>query len=248
MATNTADIFAATSHRPWSLPNSSWVMFQSWRELLFAHWRVPLDRLQRLVPRPLLVEECDGSAWITVAPFRIHLRPRYLPDIPGLSSFLELNVRTYVTLAGKPGVYFFNLDANSRLAVAGARATYRLPYRNARMSLVHEGDAIRFHSRRNEGPTAELGVRYRALGDRFQATSGTLDYFLTERFCLYTVSNYGRASRTEIHHLPWALQRAEARFETNSMLAIAGIEVPDDAPVLHFAARQDVLTWPPQPV
>jgi len=178
----------------------------------------------------------------------MELRPRYLPDIPGLSNFLELNVRTYVTLEGKPGVYFFSLDADSRLAVAGARAAYRLPYHTARMSLVHEADAIRFNSRRNEGPTAELGVRYRGHGDRFCAASGTLDHFLAERFCLYTVSNGGRAARTEIHHLPWELQRAEARFETNSMISTAGIEYPDDTPLLHFAARQDVLTWSPEPV
>ena len=242
------DILAATAHRSWPVPKSPWVLFQSWQELLFAHWRAPVDRLQRLVPRPLIVEEFDGSAWITMAPFRIeHFRPRFMPDIPGLSSFLELNVRTYVTLQGKPGVYFFSLDADSRAAVAGARAFYRLPYHTARMSLVHEGDAIRFNSRRNEGPTAELGIRYQARGEAFAPAPGTLDHFLTERYCLYTVSNEGRAARTEIHHAPWELRPADARIEVNSMLSIAGIEVGSDSPLLHFATRQDVLTWPPQP-
>jgi uncharacterized protein YqjF (DUF2071 family) len=165
-----------------------------------------------------------------------------LPPIPGLSRFPETNVRTYSTIGGKPGISFFSLDAGHPLAVAGARMTYRLPYFQADMAVEREGEEIRYRTRRRGGD-AELVAAYRADGPVFNARPGTLEYFLTERYCLYVVDQRRRIRRADIHHPPWPLQAAVAELERNTMTAPLGIELEGD-PLLHFAARQDVVIWP----
>src|SRR5919108_547937 len=152
-------------HRPWPLPSRRWLMGQTWERLLFAHWRLPHERVQALVPA-LPVDRFDGSAWIGVTPFVVKgLRITGTPPPPVVSSFPELNVRTYVTIDGKPGIYFFSLDAASGLAVAAARRFYRLPYFRARMRADDDGGGwLRYESRRVSGPPAELRCRYRGLG------------------------------------------------------------------------------------
>jgi uncharacterized protein len=221
-------------------------MGQSWENLLFAHWRVDADALRRLVPEALRLQTHDGSAWLGMTPFRVAgLRLRGTLPLPGASSFLELNVRTYVTAGGKPGIWFFSLDASSRLAVEAARRTYKLPYYHARMSAEPMDEWIEFESARSRtGPTPRVfSGRYRSAGPELTATPGSLEEFLAERYCLYAVDERGRLHRGEIHHPPWPLQRAEARLELNTM-APEGVEFPDDEPLLHFARVQDVVIWP----
>jgi uncharacterized protein YqjF (DUF2071 family) len=194
----------------------------------------------------LPLDTFDGQAWVGVVPFRMTgVRPRGVPALPGLSAFPELNVRTYVTLDGKPGVYFFSLDAANRLAVETARRTYFLPYCHARMSLAHQGSMIHYLSHRIHpgAPRADLIARYRPTGAAFQAEPGTLDYFLTERYCLYTVGPGQCPHRCEIDHAPWPLQPAEATIEVNTMVAPHGIDLPPTPPLLHFAGRQQVRIW-----
>lgn len=229
-------------------PASSMLMAQTWTDLLFAHWPIPFERLRALVPEPLVLEEFDGSAWIGVVPFRITgLRPRGVPAGLGLD-FPELNVRTYVRMGERPGVYFFSLDAGSRLAVWGARTFFRLPYYHADMDVSIEGEWVRYRSsrlasRREAG--AEFRARYRPAGEAFTAAPGTLEYFLTERYCLYTVLRGGRVLRVDIDHVPWPLQPAEAEIETNTMAAASGIALPNRPPLLHFARRLDVVNGLP---
>ena len=232
-------------HRPWPLPSSSWVMGQTWRDLLFAHWRVEIESLRPLVPDVLEIDTFDGAAWIGVTPFELEeLRMRGLPPVPRVSRFLELNVRTYVTLGGKPGVLFFSLDASSLIGVWGARLLYRLPYFHARMSARRDGDWIEFASiRLGAREERSFGISYRPTAEPFRAQPGSLEHFLTERYCLYTVTGHAAAHRAEIHHAPWDLQVAEARIERNTMLP-AGLSVAGAAPFLHFASLQDVVVWP----
>jgi uncharacterized protein YqjF (DUF2071 family) len=221
-------------------------MFQSWQELLFAHWPIAYETLRRLVPRELVVDQFDGTGWVTLAPFRIvGLRPRYLPPLPRLSNFPEMNFRTYVRFGEKPGIYFFTLEAASAFAVAAARLTYRLPYHLARMSIERQGEWVRYESRRPRGDVAFSG-RYRALGSVFHAQPGSLEYFLAERYALYEVLANGKVLRGDIHHEPWPLQVAEAEIRHNSVPAAYGIELPQTRPVLHYSARQDTLVWPPK--
>jgi len=235
------------AHRPWPVPDRPWVQGQTWRDLLFAHWSLPLDRLRAVVPDAISIDTFDGHAWIAVTPFEVTgLRLRGTLPVPILSRFPEINVRTYVTVEGRPGIYFFSLDAASALAVAGARATYHLPYFRSRMVVHRVGEEIRYASTR-VGNAASLRLRYRPTGKPFLPRKGTLEHFLTERYCLYTVAR-GRVHRAEIHHPPWALQAAEAHIDENTMAQASGLDLPARRPLLHFAGRQDVVIWPLTPV
>src|SRR5437867_5100192 len=121
-----------TSHRPWPLPSRPWVTTMRWHDLLFLHWPVRPEIIRPLIPNGLELDTFDGAAWIGVVPFRMTgVRLRWLPPLPGISAFPELNVRTYVRVRDRPGVYFFSLDAGSRTAVAMARAWFHLPYFHA---------------------------------------------------------------------------------------------------------------------
>ena len=228
-------------HRPWPLPRRGWVMGQTWEDLLFAHWRVPVEAARKHVPHGLEVDEHDGSAWLGITPFRLTgLRGRGTIPLPYVSSFLELNVRTYVRAEDKPGIWFFSLDASSRLAVEAARRTYRLPYFHARMSASRSGEWIAYEcARLSEGGRVFSG-RYRPSGAVATAAPGSLEWFLAERYCLYTTDQRGTLARAEIHHELWPLQPAEAEIELTS---ISPLELHGD-PLLHFSRRQDVVIWP----
>jgi len=218
-------------------------MEQTWHDLLFAHWPVAAEMLRLLVPQPLALDEFGGQCWVAVAPFHMTgVRARFTPAIPGISAFPELNVRTYVTFDGKPGVYFFSLDAASRLAVWAARATYRLPYYFASMQVKEEDGFFHYRSLRADGK-AVLQARYRPVKAVVLRAPGSLEHWLTERYCLYTVA-LGSVFRAEIHHQPWPLQDAEAQIEENTMASAAGITLPAIAPLLHFAKKLQVLIWP----
>jgi uncharacterized protein len=239
-----ADSVDETGHRPWALPEVPWLMGQTWEGLLFAHWPVPPGMVRALVPLGLEVETFDGTAWLGITPFRVDaLRLRGLPPAPGMSRFLELNVRTDVTRDGKPGIWFFSLDAASRLAVEAARRAYRLPYHQARMRARRDDD-IHYGSTRIGTPVRPyvFSARYRATGTPATTAPGSREHFLTERYCLYAVHD-GRVHRAEIHHPPWPIQPAEGEIELNTMPP-DGIELPEEPPLLHFAAVQDVVIWP----
>jgi uncharacterized protein YqjF (DUF2071 family) len=229
------------AHRPWPPPPRGWIMGQTWEDMLFAHWRVPAEEVRAHVPAGLEVDEHDGSAWLGITPFRLTgLRGRGLLPLPYLSSFLELNVRTYVRTEDKPGIWFFSLDASSRAAVEAARRTYHLPYFHARMSAARRGEWIDYECARIAEPGRVFSGRYRPTGAVFHAQPGSLEWFLAERYCLYTTDARGRLARAEIHHEPWALQPAEAEVD---LASIAPLELDGD-PLLHVSRRQDVVIWP----
>jgi uncharacterized protein YqjF (DUF2071 family) len=219
-------------------------MGQTWEHLLFTHWPVSDAVLSPLVPSGLELDTFEGSAWVGVTPFRVSgLRLRGFPPAPRLSTFLELNVRTYVSRDGRPGIWFFSLDAASRLAVRAARRLYRLPYHLATMRAEPRGDWIHYESARREGgprPFVFSGD-YRGRGTPRAAPPGSREHFLAERYCLYALHR-GRLHRADIHHPPWPLQAAEARIELNTM-APDPIELSGE-PLLHYSARQDVVIWP----
>jgi len=218
-------------------------MTQSWHDLLFAHWRVDERLLRPHIPAAFDINRFDGSAWLGVVPFTMsNVAARGTPALPWLSAFPELNVRTYVSPRdGKRGVYFFSLDAARLAAVLAARAMFRLPYFPASMQVTRRGDEVRYSSRRRRATAAFVGS-YGPVGPAFTPGRGTLEFFLTERYCLYHVDPFGRPARLEIHHAPWQLQPAHAEIEVNTMAEGLGIPLKG-APLLHFAKRQDVVTW-----
>ena len=235
------------AHRPWPLPDGSWLQGQTWCDLLFAHWRVPEEQLRRVVPPslPLHLHD-DGRAWLGITPFVVKgLRLRGTPPLPWVSEFPELNVRTYVEVGGKPGIYFLSLDAARRAAVIAARRTYRLPYFHARMGADKVGARIDYESERidSSGPPARFRGSYAPAGAR---TDDPLARWLAERYCAYTTDEQGRALRIEIHHPPWPLQPADGRLDAQGMADQAGIELEGE-PLLHFSARQDTLIWSLRP-
>jgi uncharacterized protein YqjF (DUF2071 family) len=224
-------------------------MAQSWHDLLFAHWPVDAGRSHPLTPDRLEIDLFDGQAWLAVVPFCMTgVRLRGTPSVPWLSAFPELNVRTYVTQGGKPGVWFFSLDAGNPLAVAIARAWFHLPYFRARMLCEERDGYIHYRSDRTHhgAPTALMECQYRPSSKVFLPRPGTIEHFLTERYCLYTSGGNGGLIRGEIHHRPWPLQLAEAEFPRNSMADAAGVALSPSKPLLHFAKRQDVLVWRPE--
>ena len=237
-------VTATVEHRPWPLPDGPWFMGQTWERLLFAHWPVPPDVLRPVVPPQLPIDTRDGQAWVGVTPFRVRgLRLRSSPPLPLVASFPEVNVRTYVTVEGRPGIHFLSLDAGSRLAVEAARRVYRLPYFRARMRVESNG-SVDYTTRRvdSSGPPAELVCRYQPVGPPYHAEPGSLDYFLTERYCLYTLDEERRVHRGEIHHPPWAVRRARASFRVNAMGEPFGLPLAGE-PLLHLSERQDVVMW-----
>lgn len=218
-------------------------MMQTWHDLLFAHWPIAADRMRAVVPPQLSLDTFDGQCWVGVVPFWMSgVRVRGTPALPGLSQFPELNVRTYVTVDGKPGVYFFSLDAGSRLAVLGARALYHLPYFWADMEARAFGDGIAYRCTRR-GSAAEFRGQYAPATPAELRAPGMIEHFLTERYCLYTVHE-SRVYRGEVHHLPWPLQDASAEITSNTMATPAGLVLPDTQALLHFAKRLEVLIWP----
>ena len=214
---------------------------QTWEDLLFVHYRVPVEELRKHVPGGLEVDEHSGSGWLGVTPFVVTgLRARGLPPVPYVSDFFELNVRTYVTRNDKPGIWFFSLDTSSRLAVEAGRRFYRLPYSHAHISLSRTEDQVTYDCSRHEGKA--FSGTYGPAGAVFEAETGSLEHFLTERYCFYG-EHEGKIYRAEIHHRPWRLQPAEARIDLDTMPP-GDLRRGDDAPVLHYSARQDVVTWP----
>ncbi len=222
-------------------------MRQIWHRLLFAHWPIAAERLRRFVPSPLRLDEREGSAWIGVLPFHATgVRLRGLPPLPLANAFAELNVRTYVELDGKPGVFFFSLDATLLPAVLGATALYRLPYYWADIDVKREeeaGGTTRFRCVRRRANGCRFEAAYRPVSEVFQAEPGSREYWLTERYCMYAHKN-GKLYRCEILHEPWALQRAAADIRANTMLSPVGLVLPANVePLLHYAERQEALIW-----
>lgn len=240
------DILNEVAHRPWPMPDAPWIMTQTWHDLLFAHWPVDAGALRTHVPAGFEIDLHDGQAWLGIVPFRMaNVAPRGVPALPWVSAFPELNVRTYVRAGGRAGVYFFSLDASNPVAVGVARTLAHLPYFTAEMTVEDTAGWIHYSSRRKSrgAPPAELIATYRPVGPAQSPVSGTLDHFLTERYCLFTVDSSFRACRLDIHHPPWPLQAAEAEIRVNTMADAAGLRLPATAPLLHFARRQDMVAW-----
>lgn len=225
------------------MPSRRWTWRQSWVDLLFVHWPVPRELLRPLVPPGLTIQEFDGTSWVGVVPFRMEgVMRRPLPDLPFVSAFPELNVRLYVEAEGKPGVWFLSLDATNPLAVWAARRFFYLPYYRAKISVTREDGWFNYASER-VGGDASFAVRYRPTGDVYESAPGTLEHWLTERYCLYALSPERKLLRNEVHHVPWPLQPAEAEITTNDLLASSTLRLPSQPPLLHFASRVDVVVW-----
>jgi uncharacterized protein len=236
-----------TKHRPFPPPREPWLMHMRWNDLLFAHWAFDPEAVRAVLPGVFRskLDVYEGAAWIGLVPFWMNrVRVRWTPALPVFSTFPEMNVRTYVTLSGKAGIYFFSLDTTRLAAVIGARAIFSLNYLYARMHIRKNDEWFSYSSHRLGAPTpATFHGRYRGTGPCYFAADTERDRFLFERYCLYSVRG-GRVLRGDIHHAPWEIQQAQVEIAENS-LAANGLPLRSDPMLLHYAKRKDVLAWLP---
>lgn len=251
----------AVEHRPWLPPDSHWLLSQRLNDVLLMHFAMEPAVLRKLVPEELTLELYDGVAWLTVTPFTVsHVRPSGVPPLPGISFYSQINVRTYVTMNGKPGIYFFSLDASNLSTVWFARVFFRMQYWHSSIqvsgatiqSRPGSGKDIHFRARRLHGPAAQNGaakldVVYAPEGEPEKARAGSLDAFLTERYCAYSWHRR-TVYRTEVHHQPWALQRVQVSVKANSIAEPLGIALPDQPEICHFSRSLKMLSWAPEKI
>jgi len=224
--------------RPSALTRVPWIMAQTWHDLLFAHWPLPPEAIRPLLPAQLSLDTWEGEAWVGVIPFRLSdIRLRGMPPLPLVSAFPEINVRTYVRVNGKPGVYFFSLDADNVLGIALAKWWFRLPYYRARICFARSGNWFHFASERTEerADQAAFCGSYCPCSSPLENEPGSVEEWLTERYCYFCVSRKGRTYCCDISHEPWRLQKALACLQGNTMALPHGIELPHREPLLHYA-------------
>lgn len=231
------------THRPWPLPNHNWTWRQSWLDLAFIHYRVDPAQIVPMLPAGMQLQQFCGSAWVGLVPFRMAgVMRRPFRDLPHFSTFPEMNLRTYVEVSGKPGVWFFSLDAASWLAVFGGRHIYHLPYYRAKMDQTSEDEWLLFSSVRRSG-SACFRARYRPKGAVFYAERETFEHWATERYCLYSHSEHEGIARVEVHHAPWPLQRAEVAIDECSILSAAGLQPTGEDLTCHFSTGVHVVSF-----
>lgn len=217
--------------------------FQEWRHLLFLHWAVPIENLRRLVPEPLDLDLYDGVAYVGVVPFIMrHVRPRWCPRFLGFN-FLETNVRTYVSFAGRPGVYFFSLDAASKIAVWIARRFWGLPYFSAQMDCGQVGNEIHYRSVRS-GSGAEHRVCCRIGEQTGPSQVGSIEFFFLERYLLFVAQDESIWTG-QVHHVPYPTRTAELVELQDHLLSAAGMPACQNEPAfVHYSPGVDVEIFP----
>lgn len=222
-----------------------WIGKQIWADLLFAHWPADYASLREKIPEEFEIDQFDDEPWVGVVPFMMRgVRFRGTPAVPGVSNFLELNLRTYIRYRGRPAVYFFSLDANHRLAVWAARKYFHLPYYRAKMESHSDTFGTHYRSQRyaSSGKQTLLDCSYRGE-DKIATSSGDLTEWLTERYCFFTKTHTGNIFRGRIHHRKWPLQHASAEFRNNTIAAAQGVKLKDVSPILHYSKSLEVKVW-----
>ncbi len=245
--------FSRIDHRPWPLPAGRFNWRQSWIDLLFAHWRIDANLLRPLVPKELEIQEFDGSSWIGVVPFRMeNVMLRGVPNMPWVSAFAELNVRVYVEYKGRSGVWFLSLDAANSVAVWAARKFFHLPYYWAAIQIQERDGGFDYASKRRRGGLgagksgqnfANFQASYKPISAVYEAQPGTLEHWLTERYCLFAQSPAGELFSADVHHVPWPLQKAEATISENRLFEPHNLTVEGPPELLHFSKSIDVAVW-----
>jgi len=211
-------------------PSRPHVLLQRWEKLAFLHWRWDAADIQRTLPPGLFVDTFQGDAWLAIVPFYMRgIRPRFCPPVPGISDFLELNVRTYVhDEQGRPGVWFYSLDCDQPLAVWTARRLFHLPYQHARMQAPMTDGWIDYTCQRR-GEPAQSRLRYQLSAETRTATPGTLEFFLAERYLLFSPSPRGIRCG-QVHHVPYPLAEAKLDAWDVKPLLQAGFSDPQRPP------------------
>jgi uncharacterized protein YqjF (DUF2071 family) len=237
--------FTELDHRPFSLPSSQWIMTQVWNDVLFMHWPVARDCIQSLLPRCLELDCYENTPWISFVLYNItNSRLRGFPPIPPFSSLPGLNIRTYVTYKGIPGIYFFSLDAPQLSAVLGAKWTTGLPYRFAKMNYKKEIDTIEFSSSFLGSRGEEnFHVVYNPSSYMYEADPDNLDYWLLERYRMYSIRKE-KLYHMDIHHDQWKVSDVKVDHLENSMAPYLPQETFLTQPNIHYSRRRQCFFYP----
>lgn len=237
------DIYKKVDHRPWPLPANKWIMRQAWRNVLFLHWPVRPGILRPHIPAALEIDTFEGFAWLGIVAFT--MKGIYFRGLPFsvVPSFSEVNVRTYVTHKGKPGVLFMSLDVDDWASLNIAKRWYRLPYHPANIAVQKDGGAIHYTSVRKAGSPLVFKGNCSPSSDVYFPNGGTLDHWLTERYCFYTTRNGKEIFYGEIHHPPWPLKKTDIQINQHTLFSPWNIEISKDMPIAHFSEGVDSLMW-----
>lgn len=233
-------------HSSWSLPSKYWIMQQNWRNLLFLHWPIPPEKLRPHIPSSLQIDTFNGSAWLGVILFVLEgIYPRGISFFSLTPKFPEINVRTYVKYDGKPGIYFLSIDVANWASLKIAKRWYRLPYHSAQISIRKEGKTFHCHSIRkgNANTPILFEGKYVPVSEVFFPKEGTLEHWLTERYCLYSSNNGVNIYCGEIHHQPWPLQKAKIEIVRNTLFTPFHFDLSEVKPIAHYSTGVDSLMW-----
>lgn len=247
-----AKLLSQVEHRPIPLPQTPWIMAQSWQNVLFISWPMPVERLRPLVPSKMEIDTYNGQAWLSLLPMRmVDLHLRDLPPLPEASTFPEINLRTYVRVNHQPGIFFFSIDAAAHLGAWVAQHLFHLPYLYAEMSLSQQSDGFYLESHRaasTKVSAADFVATYQPVGDPSPSEPGSLEQFLVERYTLFSQDPLGVLYRGDIHHPLWKLQPVKVNIETNTIPQAARLELPDTAPLYHYSPGTQSILWPVLPI
>lgn len=234
-------LLADVAHRPWPLPQVQWRYYQEWNRLLFMHWKVDTAVLEPLIPAGTTLDTFEGKAWLSIVPFSMQkIRLKHLPAFKPVSDFHEINVRTYVTKDGKPGVFFLNIEAEKKLSAWLSRRLSGLPYEKASISRKQE-NGLQLFASSNKSKQYHLDIGYE-IGD-IRKNKTPLDIFLTERYCVYAPLK-GELYRYNVHHVAWPLhevkiQSLDLRYLAGNLMLTAGTP-----PTLaHYSEGVQVVAW-----
>ena len=235
---------SSIGHRPWPLPSSDWTVRQDWIDLAFLHWKLSPSLLEPLLPDGLILDTFNDEAWIGIVPFRMdRVRLAYTPAIPLVSSFPELNVRTYVRYKDKAGVLFLSLDAASALTCWAGKRFFHLPYHRAKMQHHRLNHGWHYRSARLLDQRYDFDAEVQPNGSEYYAQSGSIEHFLTERYCFFAEASGGQLLCGEVHHPPWPLHTATVKLSRNGMLSVFGSELSDDPDLVHSSPGVSVVGW-----
>ncbi|RKQ34758.1 YqjF family protein [Oceanobacillus halophilus] len=239
------DILNVTDHRPFPFPSKHWMMKQKWKNISFLHWPLSESQLRPFIPKQLTIDTYHGQAWVGMVIFEmesIHLRG--IPKYSITPNFSEVNVRTYVTYNGVPGIYFLSIDVDNWASVTLAKRWYHLPYHSANISIEKSHESYHYESIRHGQSQIKGEGMIHPLPESYIADKDSLDYWLMERYRLYSINKKQSLYKADIHHKPWSLQKAETTIHRNTILSELTIGLDAFFPaVSHFSSGLDTLFW-----
>lgn len=232
-------ILAQTEHRPWKIPEESWMYYQEWNHVLFLHWEVEPELIKELLPKGIELDLFQQKAWISLVPFTMQrIRPSFLPDFAPISNFHEVNLRTYVKRDGKSGVYFFQIESEKWISTCLAKKLSGLPYEKAQIKRKIKGED-QFYQLRNNAKGFRFSTHFKTKSRT--TPKNPLELWLTERYCLY-VEQGPHCYRYDIHHVEWQLDQVELT-DLNANYNIADFSLSSAPNLCHYSPGVQVLAW-----